>query len=243
VALFFFLTLVPLRVPSDAKFPGDDEFVRGEYANAVAAYDSVITTGNAQAQALWRLARVHVCLADVADHELKELLYRKAEKYARECISTDSTLSEGHSWLAVALGNIATFQGSKTKVELCNEIKFHLDRAIALNPSDDVAYSILGSFYLALGNVSWLERQLASLFLGSLPDGGYDDARRALQTAIRLAPNVIRHHYELATTYRLMGRTEDAVAEYKVSVELPPMLASDPRTQQRAREWIERLVE
>ena len=115
VALFFFLTLVPLRVPSDAKFPGDDEFVRGEYANAVAAYDSVITTGNAQAQALWRLARVHVCLADVADHELKELLYRKAEKYARECISTDSTLSEGHSWLAVALGNIATFQGSKTK--------------------------------------------------------------------------------------------------------------------------------
>jgi len=89
---------------------------------------------------------------------------------------------------AAALGNIAMFEGSKGKVRLCNEIKQELDRALDLDSLDDVAYSIMGSFYLALGKVSWIERQLASVFLGSLPDGGFEEAEAALRRAIAIAP-------------------------------------------------------
>jgi Tfp pilus assembly protein PilF len=131
------------------------------------------------------------------------------------------------------------YEGSKSKVQLCTEIKDQLEKAIAINPRDDVAYSILGTFYMNLGNVSWIERQLARMFLGRLPDGGYDEAEAALLKAIALAPDVIRHHYELATLYRLRDRTAEARVEYEKTVSLQPVLASDPRRQKNAQHWLE----
>jgi tetratricopeptide (TPR) repeat protein len=210
---------------------GDQEFAVRNYPLALAVYDSVLTSSRDSAGVLWRLARVYVCLADVAPEELQLDLYRKAEAFAVRSISADSTKSEGHSWRAAALGNVAMFEGSKAKVRLCTVIKEELDCAIALNPRDDIAFSILGSFFRALGNVSWLERQLATLFLGDLPEGGYDESERALRQAITLAPRVIRHHFELGALYQELDRDEEALAEYRQVIALPLFLASDAAKQ------------
>jgi tetratricopeptide (TPR) repeat protein len=123
-------------------------------------------------------------------------------------------------------------------VELATEIKRLLDTSIRLNPRDDIAYSILGSFYLALGNVSWLERTLANLLLGGLPDGGYEDAERALRKALEIDPNVVRHRFELGTVYLKLDRTEDARKEFEFCVANPIQMASDRRRVERAQEWL-----
>jgi tetratricopeptide (TPR) repeat protein len=122
------------------------------------------------------------------------------------------------------------FEGGKSKVVLCYAIKSELTAAINLNPNDDIAYSILGSFYMALGNVSWVERQLAAIFLGSLPDGGYEDSETALKKAIALAPMTIRHHFELGRLYMLQDRRGEALKEFLKVASLPLKLASDQRT-------------
>ena len=210
---------------------GDQEFAVRNYPLALASYDSALLSSEDSAGVLWRLARVYVCLADVAPEVQQLDLYRKAEEFAVRSISADPTKSEGHSWRAAALGNVAMFEGSKAKVRLCTVIKQELDRAIALNPRDDIAFSILGSFYRALGNVSWLERQMATLFLGDLPEGGYDESERALRQAITLAPRVIRHHFELGTLYQELDRNEEALAEYRQVIALPLFLASDEARQ------------
>ena len=160
---------------------GDEEFARLEYARAEETYDSALAAAADSAQYLWRLSRLYVCMGDMAERERKEETYRTAVAYAERCIRADSTIAQGHTWKAAALGNIAMFEGSKGKVRLCNEIKRELDRAIALDSLDDVAYSILGSFYLALGKVGWFERQIATVFLGSLPDGGFEEAEAPVQ--------------------------------------------------------------
>jgi tetratricopeptide (TPR) repeat protein len=223
--LFVFGVLMPSSFSSLER--GDQEFAGRNYPLAVAVYDTVLTTSRDSAGVLWRLARVYVCLADVAPEGQRLDLYRRAEAYAVRSICSDSTKSEGHSWRAAALGNVAVFEGSKTKVRLCTVIKQELERAIELNPRDDIAFSILGSFYMALGNVSWLERQMATLFLGDLPEGGYDESERALRQAIALAPRVIRHHFELGTLYREMARNEEALEEFRQVLSLPLLLASD----------------
>jgi len=123
---------------------GDQEFVSRNYPLAVAVYDSVLTTSRDSASVLWRLARVYICVADVAPEDQQLELYRRAEAYAVRSISSDSTKSEGHSWRAAALGSVAMFEGSKAKVRLCTVIKQELERAIELNPRDDIAFSILG---------------------------------------------------------------------------------------------------
>jgi tetratricopeptide (TPR) repeat protein len=168
-------------------------------------------------------------------------LYRTAERYARREILADSTVAEGHTWLAAALGNIAMFEGSKAKVTMCHEIKKELETAIVLNPDDDVAYSILGSFYLALGSVSWIERQLAAIFLGGLPDGGYKESETALKTAIKIAPDVVRHHFELGELYVKEDRIQEAIGEFQTATLLPVALASDEHTQALAAERINQL--
>jgi tetratricopeptide (TPR) repeat protein len=206
---------------------GDEEFARRNYPLALAVYDSVLTASTDSAGVFWRLARLYVCLADVAPGDQQLDLYRRAEEFAVRSICSDSTKSEGHSWRAAALGNVAVFEGSKTKVRLCTVIKQELDRAIALNPRDDIAFSILGSFYKTLGNVSWIERRLATLFLGDLPEGGYEESEVALKEAIVLAPRVIRHHFELGTLYKELDRNEEAVAEFRQVLSLPLLLASD----------------
>jgi len=222
---------------------GDKEFTRIRYPQAVDLYVSALSSSADSAEALWRLARVYVCQADISPDEQKLELYRQAEAFARRCIEADSMKSEGHTWRAAALGNIAVFEGGKTKVKLCYEIKRELECSIALNDSDDVAYSILGSFYMALGNVSWFERRLAAIFLGTLPDGGFEEAELALKKAIAIAPAVIRHHYELGILYMQLDRDREAVEEFHLVESLRAQLASDRRSQSAATGFIAQLAQ
>ncbi len=233
-----FLLAIPPAAPSRASMiPGDLEFAQRDYAGAISAYQTALTSSDSAA-IYWRLARVEICLGDIAGKDSTEIYYRNAADLARTSLRIDSTTSEGHTWLAVALGSLAVFEGSKAKVQLCNEIKYHLDRAIEINPRNDVAYSILGSFYAALGNISWFERQLAKVFIGRIPDGGYEDAEKALKTAIALAPNVVRHHFALGMLYKSLDRTAEAKAEFERASSLPILLARDVHDQESAREWL-----
>lgn len=229
--------VIPISVPS-AVDKGDQEFGLIRYPEAEASYASVLGTSINSADVLWRLARVYVCMADASPHDEKIGLYRQAESFARRCIAADSLKSEGHTWLAAALGNIAMFEGGKVKIRLCHTIKRELDCSLKLNPSDDIAYSILGSFYKAIGNVSWFERQLAAIFLGSIPEGGYDESETALKKAIDLSPSVIRHHFVLGELYMEQDREQEALAEFRLAASLPVLLASDRRTQRSASELI-----
>ena len=241
--LLFMLVLTGGVTPAPGAYAGDEEFARLRYDVAGTQYDSACATGPDSAQYLWRLARLHVCMGDMAPREGKEREYRIAVAYAERCVRADSTIAAGHTWKAAALGNIAMFEGSKGKVRLCTEIRNELMRALSLDTLDDVAYSIMGSFYLALGKVSWIERQLAAVFLGSLPEGGFPEAEAALHRAIAIAPGVVRHWYELAMVYREEGKTAEAVEAFTAATRLPSLVASDDRTKARAQRWIESLKE
>lgn len=242
-----FLLIVCLGLGGDAaslrQFCGDAEFAQMDYTHAERAYDSACALSADSAQYLWRLARLYVCRGDVAEKDQREESYRTAAAYAARCIRSDSLLAAGHTWRAAALGNLAMFEGSKAKVRLCTEIKRELDLAVALDSTDDVAYSIMGSFYIALGKVSWIERQLAAVFLGSLPEGGYPEAEVALGRAVRLAPLVMRHRFELGNLYLAQDREKEACEEFRRASTLPVVLASDERTRRRALEWVKRLTE
>ncbi|MDH4069151.1 MAG: hypothetical protein OEV30_01885 [Ignavibacteria bacterium] len=233
IFLGFLFLVIPPSLPYSVD-RGDEEFARINYPLAQAIYDSVLMTTPDSADVLWRLARVYVCVADVSPRDEKLDLYRQAEALAYRCIQADSMKSEGHTWRAAALGNIAMFEGGETRVKLCYLIKQELDRGISLNHADDVAYSIMGSFYMALGDVSWIERQLAAIFLGGLPEGGYDESEVAFKKAITIAPHVMRHHFELGGLYMVLDRYREALEEFQLVLALPVLLAVDERTQRSA---------
>jgi hypothetical protein len=174
-------------------------------------------------------ARAYICQADISPLDKQKALYYKAVDAARQCIQLNEKDSNGHTWLGAALGNIANYEGSKSKVRLCSTIKQELERALALNPKDDIALSILGSFYRALGNITWVERTLARTFLGALPKGGFSEGEAAFRKAIQLSPGTLRHWFELGLLYQEWGKHTQATQIFQAARQLPASLASDKR--------------
>lgn len=229
IALVFMVaSLAPRDAPATAAMAaGDEAFYRIDYPSSIAAYESVLSQLHESPDILWRLARVYVCAGEVADDQRRGKFLKTAESYARRCIRADSMNAEGHTWLAAALGYITLFESLDGQIALSHELKSEVDRAIALNPKNDVAYSILGSFYRALGNVGWIKKQFAAVFLGSVPAGGFEESEAALHRAIALAPNVMRHHYELAVLYIDWNRREEAKEILDHASALPVQTAID----------------
>ena len=216
-------------------YPADSAFASLNYPVALNQYDSLLVVVPDDPGLLWRLARLYVCMGDTAAPERREGLYRQADGYASRTITLAPDLAAGHTWKAAALGNIAMFVGGETKVRLSWEIREELDMALRLDPDDDVAWSILGTFYRVLSNVSWVERTLAGILFGGLPEGGYEQAEHALRRAISLAPSVVRHRFELALVLLDTDREDEAADELRWVLELRPTLAKDSSSKAQAR--------
>jgi len=220
---------------------GDAAFFRIEYPLAIVSYTDGLQQSPDNPEFLWRLARAYVCMGEVAPQEEREAMFQAAEGYALRCITADSLLSSGHTWRAAALGYLALHAGMKDQVRLSRELISEVELAITLNPIDDAPYSIKGSFYRALGNVSWFQRQLAKIFLGGVPDGGYEQSETALTEAIALAPDVMRHHYELAVLYIDWDRNEEARGILGRAARLPVRVAIDRERLVRIQELLSSL--
>ena len=223
---------------ADSLAAADTLFVHVQYEEARSHYEALLERSPRHPDILWRMARLYVSMGDILPREEREPVYRTAEQYARRAIVADSLRSEGHTWLAAALGNLAMVVSTEKKVQLVREIEQELQTAVHLNPRDDVAYSILGSFYRALGNVSWIERALANIFLGGIPSGGYEESEQAIRRAIEIAPNVLRHQFELALLYLDWGKEEEAKAALERAATLPVLVASDRPTHERISELL-----
>lgn len=219
---------------------GDDAFIRQEYTAAISIYESALPAAENKSELLWRIARCYITMGDIAHREEREPLYRKADEFSKKGVEADSLNADAHCWRAISVGYIAIYEGVRAKVAAANDIKRSLDRALQLDPNNDVAYSILGTFYRALGKVGWIEKQLANLLLGGLPPGGFKEAEAALNKAIALAPTVIRHRFELGLLYLDMEQPDKAKIVFSEALKYPPLLASD---QQRIERMKRRLNE
>ncbi len=231
------MCLLLLTDPEGLMISGDGAFFRIAYPEAIVSYEAALHAVPDDPRLLWRLARVYVCMAETEEDEsARHRLLGHAEEFARRCIAADPSGAEGHTWLAAVLGYTALDAGMGEQVRLSKELVEETEKAITLNPADDAAYSIRGSFYRALGNVGWLKRQLAALLLGEIPEGGFPEAERSLLTAIALAPDIMRHHYELGILYMDWGRTADARRALERAVTLPIRTAIDrPRKEKSLR--------
>lgn len=221
------ISFVLLLALSNPIVDGDRLFLRQQYADAAEAYIAGRPLSLLDAESAWRAARAYICLGDSAPEDEREASYRKALEATSAAVLRDSLNSRLQCWYAVSLGYIALFEGSRTKVEYSRRIQRSLERAIALDPANDIAYSVLGTFYRMLAKVSWFERQLAELILGGLPAGGVPEAERMLRRAVHLAPQIIRHRYELGLVYREMGNREEMRQQFVEALRLPPVLVSD----------------
>ncbi len=222
----------------------DSAFYAMNYETADSLYTSALETDPGNPDAHWKLARLYVSMGEALSPEKQEErqpYYEKAVLHAEASIQSNEKIADGHTWLAASLGVLADNVGPREKIKRANIIRSELDRALELNPNDDVALSILGSFNREIADMGWLEKVFAKTFLGSLPEGSREEGENMLKRAIAVNPRVIRHYHELGKLYSDMKRYTDAVAVLNEALTKPVLMKSDERRLQNIRKLIRKL--
>jgi tetratricopeptide (TPR) repeat protein len=222
---------------------GDSAYKQFDNTSALAYYSKALEMDSLNYEASWKLSRAYVDVGEgLADQEERKEYYRKADSYARKAVEIDSNGAKGHLYLSVAIGRVALDSGKKEQVRLSKEIKAEVDKALALDPNDDVAWHVLGRWHRKMATLSWIQRTFANTFLGGVPkEASVEKSAECFQKAIEIRPEHINHHLELGITYEELDQKDKAAEQYNLVLELPKKDADDEKYKKEAQELLDDL--
>lgn len=211
-------------------------------AESLAAYLEAEKLGGKDAALLVKISREYsLSTVDTKSREEQIKLGEKALDYAKRALEIDPANAQAQLGLAICYGRLAPYLDNKTKIAYSKLVKEHVERALKLDPSLDLAYHVRGAWNYELASLNSVLRVIAKLIYGDLPPASYEDAVKDFKKAIELAPQRVAHHVELGRTYAAMGQKELARAELNKGLALPSREKDDPGTKERGREALRKL--
>lgn len=155
--------------------------------------------------------------------------YNSGQDYASRALKVDSTSSDAHLVMAIALAKMAQLEGGKRKVESLRDIKTYVDKAIELNRNNFRAYYVLGRWNYVAGNLSSMERASAKVFYGgAIPQASLKEAIRCYEKCRSVNPSYIANYLDLAKAYKDDDQNEKALAALTTLTHLPVQTEDDP---------------
>jgi tetratricopeptide (TPR) repeat protein len=134
------------------------------------------------------------------------------------------------------LGKLALFQGGRQKVELSKEVKAEAEKAVALDPNEDLAYHVLGVWNREMVELNWMLKKFAEVLYGRFPPASMDEALRDLRKASALAPNVVPHQVELGVTLAAARQWEEAKTTLDHALAMPKSWVTDDVYKEQAKQ-------
>lgn len=213
---------------------GDEAFTAFDNSAALKYFQAAVNEDSANCEALWKLARAFVDVGEVSEEKVMESNYLKAEKYARRAVAVCPGSSDAHLELAVSVGRVALMSGPKKKVNLSKLVKEEAEKALELDPNNDIAHHVLARWHREVTHLSGFSKTFAKILYGGLPPSSDEKALEHFKKAIELNPDYINHHLELGITYQMMDNWQAAKEEYEKIASLPKKDSQDPDHQKEA---------
>lgn len=163
----------------------------------------------------------------------KDLLAR-ATACAQQAVEDAPTNATAHASLAVCYAKSCNFADIKTELAYSRLFKEEADKAIALDPKQDVAYYLLGRWNYGIASLGLLSRGYVKVVYGGLPKASYQDAIQNFQKAVDLSPNSILNHAGLAMAYEATGEKKSQIAELEECRSLKPLGPEDIEARREA---------
>jgi tetratricopeptide (TPR) repeat protein len=213
---------------AEALAAGDAAAARFDLVATLAAYRAAHAAAPESFEATWKLARALTDEATLThDPTEQKRLCLEAEALARTAVRLRPADPMGHDMLAIAVGKLALFEGGKRKVELGKEVRAEADRALQLDPNDDLALHVLGVWNREVASLGWFLRGFARLLYGKLPPASLAASITDLTRATELRPEVIAHHAELGISLEAAGRWAEARIQFERVLALPTGWVTD----------------
>jgi tetratricopeptide (TPR) repeat protein len=212
---------------------------RGDSSAASQIYDAAQRVETNHVEHLCALARRFCDLACLTDSAtVQNDIVQRALRCSVQAVNVASNNAAAHACLAVCYAKCCPYADIKAQLAYSRLFKLEAERAIALDPRQDIAYYLLGRWNYAMANVGLLSRAYVKMVYGGLPKASYLDAIVNFQKAIELAPNRIIHHAGLAMAFGAAGEKELEIRELKKCRSLTP---SDREDQDARREAMKTL--
>jgi len=221
---------------------GDDFYTQLKDKDALEEYLAAVNLDPKNYEALWKLSRSYVDVGDLISPKEKDFeaqqkkFYQNAATYARKAVAVNPNDTWGQFYLSAALGKYALMLGKKDQINMSKEIKTAIDKAIELDPNNDLAYHALGRWQRRMAEIGGAQRLFGSILFGSIPKGSFEESEKALKKATELKPDYINHRLELGRTYVSLKKYDLAAQEFQKCLDLNVASAKDEAYKDEAKQ-------
>ncbi|MGH8047664.1 MAG: hypothetical protein ACREKL_10480 [Chthoniobacterales bacterium] len=177
-------------------------------------------------------------MADATDNDEKLRLGRLALDYSMRAAALAPNDSDAQLDVAITLGKMLPLESKKEQVENSRRIKIAVDKALKLDPQNDLAWFVLGRWHQGYAELSAVRRKLGEMLYGKLPESTDADAAHCFEKAIAANPHRLIHYIELGRCYARMGRTAEAKKLIEKGLAMPDVGKDDPDVKERGRETL-----
>lgn len=206
------------------------EQARKEYKDmeAVALYKQILQIDSNNLYALWNVSLVYQRTGWLEENrEKKRQLYDIAILYADKAYLKYPSTFEANIVKAGSIAWMSEFLSSRERVHAAWDIKKYGEAALRLNPGSAEVWYLLGWLNFELSKATWIERSLASLLFGGLPqEMSLEKGIAYLEKANELKPDYSVYLYDLATFYERKDAAT-AVRLAKKALGLHPVAPED----------------
>ncbi|CAG7834358.1 unnamed protein product [Allacma fusca] len=172
---------------------------------------------------LWRLARsTYEKSKKIQDANKRKEAVEEAYALVKQSLELEDTNFAAHKWAAILLNEASTLKGLKEQITQSFNVKFHMEKAVELNPKDPTSAYLLGQWCFSVAEVPWYQQKLAAAIFATPPTSTYEEALQHFLRAEDIQPLFYsKNLLLLAKTYAKLGQPEKAHAYLKKLENLP----------------------
>ncbi len=211
---------------------GDEAYAQFDDQKALEHYTEALKLEPENYEALWKASRASVDIADLMpagekDAKQRQKLYTEGTGYAKKAVAANPNDTWGHFQVAAALGKKLLMLGKKEQIDGSKQVRAEIDKAIELDPNNDLAFHALGRWHRRMAEIGGASRFFGGIIYGSIPKGSFEESEKNLKKAADMKPEFVNHHLELGKTYVALKKYDLATAEFQKAIDLPKTTSKD----------------